>query len=110
LIKATAENTLSQTARVCELKATPSSAACTKNGSDCALPQPGRRPSQRDQFRQFVMALLEQHIDVRPGLGDVVLDLHQAVVDEYGVDQQDQNRAVEQDGGGHGEEPPEVIL
>jgi hypothetical protein len=38
-----------------------------------------------DQLPQFVGALLEQHVDVRPRLIDIVFHLHEAVVDRRRV-------------------------
>ncbi|MNN44036.1 hypothetical protein D3C81_1583060 [compost metagenome] len=37
------------------------------------------------QLGQLVMALLEQHVDVRPGLADPMLEPHQAVVEHHQV-------------------------
>jgi len=33
------------------------------------------------QFRQFLMALAHQHVDVRPGLAHAVLEAHQPVIE-----------------------------
>ena len=41
-----------------------------------------------DQLGQLVMALLEQHVDVGPGLGHGVFDADQMVVQADAVDQQ----------------------
>ena len=48
-----------------------------------------------DQLGEFVVALLEQHVDVGPGLGEVVLELHQAVVDHHAVHQREDDEAEE---------------
>src|SRR3546814_4882377 len=45
-----------------------------------------------DQLRQFVMALLEQHVDIAPRLADGVLQIHQSVVDDDGVGQRSQHQ------------------
>ena len=51
-----------------------------------------------DQLGQFVVALLEQHVDVRPGLGNSVLDLNQIVIDDNCVDNDHSDEAEEQNG------------
>ena len=48
-----------------------------------------------DQLGQLVVALLEQHVDVRPCLGDGVLDVDQMVVQADAVEQQDCDDAEE---------------
>ena len=40
---------------------------------------------RRDEFRQFVRTLLEQHVDIRPRFLDVVAQLHETVVDADAV-------------------------
>src|SRR3990167_4381303 len=45
-----------------------------------------------DQLGQLLMALLEQYIDIRPGLADSVLQAHQGVVEHHRVSsREDQN-------------------
>ncbi|MNP18248.1 hypothetical protein D3C76_1107210 [compost metagenome] len=44
------------------------------------------------QLGQFLMALLEQHVDVRPGLADAVLEAYQAVVEHHQVAAQQQSQ------------------
>jgi len=37
------------------------------------------------QFGQFFMALAQQHVDVRPGLADAMLQTHQTVVEDHPI-------------------------
>src|SRR3569833_1516848 len=41
------------------------------------------------QFRQFVVTLFEQHVDVRPGLHHTVFQPHEVVVDDGRIDKKD---------------------
>ena len=50
-------------------------------------------PAHLDQLGQLVMALFQQHIDIRPRLGNGVFDVDQMVVQGDAVDQQDSDDA-----------------
>src|SRR5690606_8951929 len=58
-------------------------------------------PADVDQFRDLVVALLQQHVDVGPGLDDVVLDEHQLVVERHRVNARYEQQQQEREAG-HG--------
>src|SRR5262249_52898433 len=64
-------------------------------------------PAGLNQLGQLVVALLEQHVDVGPGLGNVVLQPDQAVIDDDAI--QDQRRRERAPDEGDDHESPRVV-
>jgi hypothetical protein len=53
-----------------------------------------------DQLGQFVVALLEEHVDIRPGFCGIMLQTDQTVINDDGVKAQDEKQS-EQDKTAH---------